>query len=548
VFSRSGKQINKKGFKAAVKGIRMSHSPFPTNPQKDLRNPINSSPEKSSLLSIDVDAHLQKVAANTYRSAAHYPVELVRCAVKRGASQIHIEINKKRLEIIDNGSGINSTQMKNLNTLLETSQSFKKREQSILDLQNHQGIGLLAIFSPSPAQILIQNRTHSEQVQFLYQNGRLQKTAMSQKPTKPTGSPIGTRIVLTRKTSDLQLEKLILQKYCKFADTKIILNGQLISQKSSLTNSLVSIRLKQKDKSPPGRIGIPKQGDVCRIWLLDQGILLTRKTFAPWKGFIFEAMVEYSGEITGQFLSALQDDVNKLYIYMITHYKKIPLKYQPRIEELIFKHHRLTHNADLVNHFYPFRAGGSSSYLSLPQLQKKAEKGILFATLDKGKSPLKSGNNPDVLILNPVQMDYLVSYIRLPLRILQPAVFRINPVNQLKSAIFKLTKRIFRKNRINEKKIIPYTELSETEKLFINELFNHISGDNDPELKRYSRPVMIKSKGFFPVVATKESSIISRVLPVRIILRRNHWLVKKAVKVVFSQPENIKWIAPLFIE
>ena len=50
------------------------------------------------------------------------------------------------------------------------------------------------------------------------------------------------------------------------------------------------------------------------------------------------------------------------------------------------------------------------------------------------------------------------------------------------------------------------------------------------------------------MVATKESEIMNGVLPVRIILRQNHWLVKKAVKVVFSQPENIEWIAPLFVE
>jgi len=522
----------------------MSQNQFQTKQKKDLQQPNTSIPDTTSLLSIDVNAHLQKVAASTYRSAAHYPVELVRCAIIRGATRIQININKKRLEINDNGTGINQLQMEKLCTLLESDQSINKREQSILDLQNHLGIGLLAIFSPSPTQIFIRNISNSQKVQILYKNGRFHRSSTPQY----TGPRSGTQIVLTRKTTDVDMEKLILQTYCQYAEAKIVMNGQHISQKSYLKNSLISMKMPDKENQPRGRISIPKGGDVCRIWQLDHGILLTRKTFAPWKGLIFEAIVEYSGEITASFLSILLENIHKLYLYLINNYKKIPLKYQPRIEELIFKHHRLTHNTHLVNLFYPFKTAGSSSFFSLPQLQKKAEKGKLYGILNEGKSPFKTANNRDVLILSPTQIDYLVNYICLPIRLLQPTFFRIHPINQLKFLVLKVIRNIIKRKKVKEKRIIPSQLLSDEEKIFIKELHLYVSKNKDPESKGYSQPVMIKSKGLLPTVTTKESEYTRELFPARIVLRQNHQLVKKAVQMVFYNRENIKWIAPLFTE
>lgn len=508
-------------------------------------NPNQNKINSDFLLSIDVDAHLQKVASNTYRSAAHYPVELVRCAIKRGSSCIQIDIDKKRLKINDNGSGINQPQLEKLCTLLESKQSFNKREQSILDLQNHQGIGLLAIFSSSPSQVSIQNITHSQKIQIQYQGGRFRKSGTVLNPGEHIGT--GTRIVLIRKTADVDLEKLILQKYCQYAKTKIILNGQQISQEPLLRNSLVSIKMKEKENRHGGLIGIPKYGDVCRIWLLDQGILLSRKSFAPWRGFIFEAIVEYSGEITGFFLSTLLEDIHRLYLYMIGHHKEFPLEYQLRIEELIFKHHRLTHDPHLVNRFSPFRTAGSSSFFSLPQLQKKAEKGVIYGILDRGKNPINI-NNQVVLILNPLQVDYLVNYICLPIRIQKPSFFRLNPFTRLKYSVYKAIGSILKRKRVNEKRIIPFQNLSDEEKIFVEELFRHISKKRDPDLKGYLKPVMIKSKGILPAITTRESDYTRELLPVRIILRKNHSLVKKAIQMVSLNPDNIEWIAPLFVD
>ena len=62
----------------------------------DKKNPAN-------IFSIDIESHLKKLAAFTYQSIYHYPVELVRLAFQRGATRTDVFIKSDRIIIQDNG-------------------------------------------------------------------------------------------------------------------------------------------------------------------------------------------------------------------------------------------------------------------------------------------------------------------------------------------------------------------------------------------------------------------------------------------------------------
>jgi hypothetical protein len=127
------------------------------------------------LLSIDVDAHLEKLATRSYRSPAHFPVELVRSALKRGAEKIDIQIEKNRFEIRDDGRPLDSTQLELLKSLLDTAAADKSREQAIIDLQDSDGIGLLAIFSSSPTRIDILTSGQSKEHILAFDRGAINR-------------------------------------------------------------------------------------------------------------------------------------------------------------------------------------------------------------------------------------------------------------------------------------------------------------------------------------------------------------------------------------
>ena len=125
------------------------------------------------LLSIDVDAHLKKLAGHTYKSPLHYPVELVRSALRRGADRIRIRLDKRHVRIRDNGAGIPLKQIDALADILEADLDPDRRERAILNLQREEGLGLLAILTPTPRRLRIETLTAGRRHRIHLQNRRL---------------------------------------------------------------------------------------------------------------------------------------------------------------------------------------------------------------------------------------------------------------------------------------------------------------------------------------------------------------------------------------
>jgi len=111
------------------------------------------------LLSVDADAHLQKLAACKFPTPAQLPVEMVRASLSRGASSVAVEVGRGRLLIEDDGAGIPADQWQELACALDSGRSAGDREKAIDSLQSaaSPGIGLLAVFVPGTESILIEN-------------------------------------------------------------------------------------------------------------------------------------------------------------------------------------------------------------------------------------------------------------------------------------------------------------------------------------------------------------------------------------------------------
>src|SRR5512137_1616883 len=92
-----------------------------------------------NLFSIDVEAHLKKAASHTFGSPSHYPVELVRAALKRGAGEVDIRVGRTRIQVTDNGSGMDADAIKTLTTLLDPTQPTELKEAAVETLQNRGG-------------------------------------------------------------------------------------------------------------------------------------------------------------------------------------------------------------------------------------------------------------------------------------------------------------------------------------------------------------------------------------------------------------------------
>jgi len=360
----------------------------------------------ADLLSVDADAHLQKLAACMFPSPAQLPVELVRAALKRGAAAVDILVENRHLAIRDDGHGIDVSQWLSLACAFDSSRPPADREKAIAFLQSDAspGIGLLATAVPGNLSIRIESASSSGKKTMHVEAGQVRQLSSC-----PLAS--GTRISISRSQGRGEAEKKLIRELCAAVPQDIVLNGRKLEKKPLLRRTLA----RQAVAAAPAIVAIPVRGDVCRIWLLDQGIPWQAFTCAPYRGLVFDAALESASPPAAAFWGMLAEAAGQLYQWLAVHYLSFPEKYQQRIEELIFNKARLCGDLHLLSAFTPFRLWRSRLRLNLEEVRRKAENEILYALPLDSDPGRFLGRQAQALLLTPLQMDFLQNHLGLPL-------------------------------------------------------------------------------------------------------------------------------------
>lgn len=366
----------------------------------------------SDLLSVDADAHLQKLAACMFPTPAQLPVEMVRSALRRGAASVTVEVGRRRLLVDDDGAGITGSQWQELSCVLDSSRSAADREKAINSLQRAAapGIGLLAVFVPGAENILIENSSRGVRMAMFVAAGRVRQLEAASRSQ-------GTRITISRRRVPAAAEIRLLRELCAAAKAEISLNGRKIEKKSLLRRPLVRQDADSGGNGGLAAVAVPARGDICRVWLLDQGIPWQLITSAAYHGLVFEAALETATMPPGEAFERLAGAADHLYHWLADHYLSFPEKYQERIEELIFKKMRLAGDLRLTSAFTPFRLWRSEQRLSLEEVRRKAERNILYALPLTSDPDLFIDRHQEALRLSPLQKDFLLNHLGMPLAI-----------------------------------------------------------------------------------------------------------------------------------
>jgi len=505
-----------------------------------------------TLFSIDVDAHLKKAASHTFGSPSHYPVELVRAALRRGARKVDVRIAFDRVQVTDDGPGMDRTAMDTLRSLLDPAQPAAVKEAAVESVQTRGGFGLLALFAASPTKIRVENVSVLGKTHFLLQDGKLAKLYACE-------LNVGTRITLfARAHRDMKQEKKVLEAYCRSVRQDILLNKRLISRESQLSRQMATLNIPVSTQIAGGVIGVPHTGDLCRLRLLDRGIPYRYATLPPYRGFVFEAAVEdegtSDGEITKNLLDHLVEFAVHLYKWLGRNHAKATPEIQARIEELIFTYCRLTEstpgkdNPSLLDHFSLFKVFRASHMLTFSQVLRHFGTSTVYA-IPRHKERLRyNTTGKTVLSLTREQADFLVNHKKLPVTFLSPVRRKEKPIPTF---LYKM-KRFFKGVVLSllptprEEDFIPRVQLSSDEQRFIDALNGCLSRSGKFQTPRLHtiEAVMVPSKRPFPSVppggGKKENGT-----PYPLVIRRHHPLVLKAVRAVEADPANVEIFAPL---
>lgn len=496
----------------------------------------------SNLFSIDVEAHLKKAAAYTFGSSAHYPVELVRAALQRGATQVDIFLTRDRLQVNDNGRGLDAAAIKTLITLMDPGQPGALKEEAVESIQTHQGMGLLAIFASNPKEILVENSTSGNKLQLSYKKNLFKKSGSIH--TSLAGGSDGTHITLMGLHRDVDREKQLLEAFCRSVRQEVRLNNRSLGGQPFLSGQMAVIELSpsQSIGVSLGQVGIPLTGRTCHFRFLDQGIPWHHFSLPPQKGFIFDAAVETTAGMTRDLVDYLVRYAHRLYQWLGQRYKTAEPVHRDRIEELLFSHCRLTDDDSLIMQFAPFGLFNSRRSLSLRQVKEKASRGLLYAVPGHKDRLRYNTAHKTVLSLTREQADLLINHLNIPVTFLNPAAHRVNPVPGFWYALKRGFKRFILSVLPSPKKILKSDQLTKGQQLFTTVLTQYLV---DPgEFSLFHRPgievLLIPSWGPFPSVTLKKNKK-------QLLIRRDHPVVQEAVRAVQSDPRNIEVFVPLLI-
>ncbi len=491
-----------------------------------------------NLFSIDVNSHLKKAATHTFGSPSHYPVELVRAALIRKASKIDILINHYKICIQDNGSGLDIASLETLTTILDPSKPASQKEEAVEKMQTRNGFGLLAIFASSSGEILIENVSSYGKTQILFRNNLIKKNESCTLNT-------GTRItIFTRRNRNISREKEILKIYCKSAQVDILLNNHLISKQPIFSHHLALLKTDRSKNNIREEIAIPKSGNLCIIRLYDMGIPYSYFSLPPQNGFVFDAAIEYSGEITENHIKYLTEHTYDLYKWLSYNYSSASLHIKERIEELIFTHYRLSEDSSLIKDFSAFKKFNSEKTLTISQITNKAKSHTIFAVLKNKEYLTYNTDNRFVLSLTQNQGDILMNLMHIPITFLSPIFQREKLFYKFYSFLKKSLKQIIFNLFIiiSNKKTIKPEHLSYSEKFFLNILNKYISKNNESLF--YNITInMIESR--LPFISLYQKKYYKKSVKQKLLIKRNNPCVKKAIYAVGKDPENIELFIPL---
>jgi hypothetical protein len=496
----------------------------------------------SNLFSIDVEAHLKKAAAYTFGSSAHYPVELVRAALQRGATQVDIFFTRDRLQVNDNGRGLDAAVIKTLITLMDPGQPGALKEEAVESIQTHQGMGLLAIFASNPKEILVENSTSGNKLQLSYKRNLFKKSGSIH--TSLAGGSDGTHIILMGMHRDVDREKQLLEAFCRSVRQEVRLNHRSLGGQPFLSGQMAVIELSPSKSTGVslGQVGIPLTGRTCHFRFLDQGIPWHHFSLPPQKGFIFDAAVETTAGMSRDLVDYLVQYAHRLYQWLGQRYKTAEPVHRDRIEELLFTHCRLTNGDSLIMQFAPFSLFNSRRSLSLRQVKEKASRGLLYAVPGHKDRLRYNTAHKTVLSLTREQADLLINHLNIPITFLNPVAHRVNPVPTFWYELKRGFKRFILRVLPSPKKILKSDQLTKGQQLFTTVLTQYLDGQGEFSLFHHPgvQVLLIPSRGPFPSITLKKNKK-------QLFIRRDHPLVQQAVRAVQSDPRDIEIFVPLII-
>ncbi len=255
------------------------------------------SQDVDSLLRIDFDAALAKLARSQLQGDWEIPAELVRLAIAIGAEAVAIDLTAHRLLLRASGVRLERQTVSNFASMLDHELEPEARHRAMVELEEAEAFVLSAI-ACAPIKTVILHLGGDQGLKLEMRAGAKLSVV---NPGRETDAPVDLYLEIEGLPLDADKAVRWLSRVGRFAGLPVAVNRRridrafedpLISGRLDAVPRRRSVSATDTEKAPtlPSRLAISRRGSMPRLWLLRHGIIATRATIPGHPAF--EAAIE----------------------------------------------------------------------------------------------------------------------------------------------------------------------------------------------------------------------------------------------------------------
>ncbi len=239
-----------------------------------------------SLLTIDVESELRKLTQAQLQGPWQLPAELVRRALRYGATRVEVELGRTQLRVRSEGGSVPFAVLRELAALLDVKRSPQRRHRALSELERAGALSLLGVVGLELTSLRIispKATVDGEAMGMSWRSGG----ALETQRFKPPG-PTHAEVIVRGAKLDRTRAREWLASVARYAPVEILVDGRPLTPAGAGFDDAFSIT---RISTPvPATLALPRDGEVARLYLLQDGLVTTHVsvTDAP----CFEAAIE----------------------------------------------------------------------------------------------------------------------------------------------------------------------------------------------------------------------------------------------------------------
>ncbi|EDM80225.1 hypothetical protein PPSIR1_36282 [Plesiocystis pacifica SIR-1] len=255
------------------------------------------------LLTIDVESELRKLTQAQLQGPWQLPAELVRRALRGGAQRVEVELGRSSLRVRSHGDAVPLEVLRELAALLDARRDPERRHRALSALEGWGALSLLGLAGSQPASLEIRSRAPRSGGEGAGLTWKRNAGVSLERYTPP--GPSHTEVIVRGAKIDRGRAREWLRSVARHAQAEIEVDGRAVD-----TGFHDAMFVARTAVPMPGEIAIPREGEVARLYLLQDGLLTAHlsATEAP----CFEAALEtrdLPGLAPGASAAAVRDAV-----------------------------------------------------------------------------------------------------------------------------------------------------------------------------------------------------------------------------------------------